>query len=107
MKKKTNWFLVLLSFSFIIFLAFYIALESGYYEAKVTKKSIMTEEKIMEFEQDVANNEPIDINKYVTTDYVDYSSPASRAGQKVALVFEKVMDGGISDFFGFLGGLFT
>ena len=51
--KKSNPFLKLLLVFFLIFMALYIALESGYYDVKMGRKATITEEKLEEFENDV------------------------------------------------------
>ena len=106
-KKKFNWFKFILSSFFIVFLAYYLAYSSGYYEAKVTRKTILTKEKIDEFESDVKNNKEIDIKNYVNNDYVDYSSSISKIGNKISSGIDSFMDGGVSEFFDFLSKLFT
>ena len=50
--KKKNYFFNILFVLFIIFMALYIALESGYYDVKMGRKATITEEKLAEFEQD-------------------------------------------------------
>lgn len=105
-KKKSPLFFRLLGISFLIFMALYIACESGYYESQVTKKSIITEEKLEEFEQDVLAGKEIDIKDYVTKEYVDYSSPISKVGQNISRNIDKLMEGGISDFFKSISTLF-
>lgn len=106
-KKKYNWFWVILACSFIIFVAYYIAYSSGYYEAKVSKKATITQERLEEFENDVKNNTEIDLKDYVDHDDVDYSSPLSRLGGNISSGIDSLMDGGVTDFFNFLGTLFA
>jgi hypothetical protein len=105
--KKNKWFTVILGILFICFLGLYIAYRSGYYEAKVSRKAIITEEKIKEFEQDVKDGKDINIKDYVNDTHYDYSSPMSRLGNSIATKIDKIMGGGVSDFFNFLGMLFT
>ena len=106
-KKKFNWFKFILSTLFIIFLIYYLAYSSGYYEAKINKKTILTKEKIEEFENDVKEKKEIDIKNYVNNDYIDYSSTISKIGNKISSGIDSFMDGGVSDFFDFLSRLFT
>ena len=44
-KDKPNWFFRTLTLLFLIFISLFAALESGYYESKIAKKTAMTEEK--------------------------------------------------------------
>jgi hypothetical protein len=106
-KPNYSWFWLILGGFFLTFLAFYIAYSSGYYEAKVQKKATITQEKITEFEQDVKDGKEIDLKEYVNNDYIDYSSPVSKLGNKLASGIDMFMDGGVTDFFNFLGTMFT
>jgi hypothetical protein len=106
-KPNYSWFWLPLGILFLVFLAFYIAYSSGYYEAKVNRKATITQEKINEFEKDVKDGKEIDIKDYVDNDYVDYSSPVSKLGTKIAAGIDTFMDGGVTDFFNFLGTMFT
>lgn len=106
-KKKFNWFGFILSSFFLIYLAFYIAFASGYYEANVSKHTIITQERLEEFEKDVKENKDIDIKEYVSKDSKDYSSKISKIGTSISSSIDSFMDGGMSDFFNFLGRMFT
>lgn len=103
--KKNPFFKILLVF-FLIFMALYIALESGYYDIKMGRKATITEEKLQEFESDVKDGKEVDLKDYLTDDYVDYSSSVSRFGSKIGSSFDKLMDGGIDGFLNLLGSLF-
>ena len=48
--------------------------ESGYYEYTIKQKTVITNEKIKEFETDVKNNENIDLKEYLSKDEIDYSN---------------------------------
>lgn len=103
--KKNLFFKILLVF-FLIFMALYIALESGYYDIKMGRKATITEEKLQEFESDVKDGKEVDLKDYLTDDYVDYSSSVSRFGSKIGSSLDKLMDGGIDGFLNLLGSLF-
>ena len=49
----------------IIFIASYMIAESGYYEYTMQRRTIITNEKIKEFEEDVKNNKEIDLKNYL------------------------------------------
>ena len=106
-KKKNKWFWFILSTLFLIFVAYTLAYESGYYEANISKKSHITEEKLQEFESDVKEGKEIDVKDYIDNDFVDYSSSMSKIGNKLASSIDSFMDSGLTDFFNFLGKLFT
>lgn len=105
-KNNKSPFYYVFMFLVIVFVALYIALESGYYENKVSKKVAITESAITEFENDVKEGNEIDIKEYLEDDYIDYSSGASRMGIKVSGKIENFMTSGIEKFFKLLGKLF-
>ena len=105
-KKKMNYFWLILISLFLIFSAYMVAYNSGYYEANVSRKSKITEEKLQEFEQDVKDGKEIDIKDYVENDFVDYSSSFSKLGSRLSSSIDTFMDNGLSDFFELLGKLF-
>lgn len=59
-------------------------MSTGYYEKQINNKTVLTEEKIKEFEEDVKNHEYVDIKDYVSDTYVDTSSVGSDLGYKVS-----------------------
>ncbi len=75
---------------FLIFLINYFQAESN--NNLVTKKTVMTEKQIEEFESDIKNGEFIDIKNYTEKTYVDTSNPISNAAYELG--------NGISEFFG-------
>lgn len=105
-KKKNNYFGLILGSLFIVFVAFIIAYNSGYYEANISRKSKITEEKLQEFEQDVKDGKEIDVKDYIENDYVDYSSSMSKLGNKLSSSIDSFMDSGLNDFFKLLEKLF-
>ena len=106
-KKKNNYFGLILGSLFIVFVAFIIAYNSGYYEANISRKSKITEEKLQEFEQDVKDGKEIDVKNYIENDYVDYSSSMSKLGNKLSSSIDSFMDSGFNDFFKLLEKLFV
>lgn len=106
MKKEHHPFWWILSILFFIFLAYSIAYDSGYYEANISRKSKITEEKLQEFEEDVKKGNDIDIKDYVESDYIDYSSAVSKAGSKLSSSIDNFLENGLNDFFNMLSKLF-
>lgn len=106
-KNKPNWFFRALSIFFLIFICLYFALESGYYESKIAKKTAMTEESIKQFEQDIKDNKPIDLNNYAYNSYKDYGNNTTDAAIFIGSKVEKIMSSGINDLFDLLKALVT
>lgn len=106
-KKEKSPFFKLISFLFLIFISLYIALESGYYEAKVSKKTAMTEESIKKFEEDIKNGNPIDVNSYTYEEHKDYSNNTTDAAIFIGSKVESFMSSGITEVFDIVKSLFT
>ena len=113
-KQRPNWFFRTLNLLFLIFISLYIALQSGYYESKVAKKTAMTEESIKQFEQDVKDGKSIDQNEElenkeenVFEEKKDYSNNTTDAAIFIGGKIENFMSSGISDLFDLLKSLVT
>ena len=106
-KKNYSSFWWILSILFLIFSALIIAYDSGYYEANISRKSKITQNKIEEFETDVKEGKDIDIKDYIESDFKDYSSPMSKVGSKLSSTIDDFMNNGFTNFFSFVSRLFT
>ena len=71
-KNKTPKYILIIII--LIYIASYYVANSGYYEYHMQEKTILTNQKIKEFEEDVKNNENIDIKDYLTYEDVDYTN---------------------------------
>lgn len=59
---------------FLIFISSYLVASTGYYEYTMQQKTIITNEKIKEFEEDIKNNQNIDLKDYLKEEEIDYSN---------------------------------
>lgn len=91
-KKKNNIFLRILGGLFIVFLALFIASNSGYYESKLREKVVITENGIKEFEEKIERGEEVDITSFLNTEEEDYSSVMSTLGDNVTDSFESIVE---------------
>ena len=98
MKKKSNWFLRILLVFFIIFMVTYIITQSGYYEAKVHNKTLLTDQKIKQFEEDIKSGKKISLDSYYIEEKPDYSSLLSNTGKKVSNNLSKSLVGFFTQF---------
>lgn len=85
-KKAWLIFRRILLLLFIVYLINYFSVSAGYYDAEMSKKTILTEEKIKEFEEDIKNGEYVDIKDYVEDEYEDTSSVIGTVGYKLSKV---------------------
>ena len=105
-KEKMHPFFKILMVLFIIFIAFYIALESGYYPSKIRKDTILTNKELNKFENDVKNGVPINSDGYKENDN-NYSNFVTKAGNALTNSLGKVLisgSKGIKDIFKYLFG---
>ena len=70
MKKGKGIIIIIL---LVYFCCYYVS-SSGYYEYKLQERTLITNEKIKEFEEDVKNNKDIDVKKYLDNEEVDYTN---------------------------------
>lgn len=95
-KKKTNWFFRIVVLLFILYLSLSIAMETGYYESKLNEKTMLTEEGIKQFEQDVREGKNVDINNYITEKNRDFSNGATKTGVFLSSIVQDFMSKGIT-----------
>ena len=75
--KKNNILKPIIIIIFLIYISAYYVSNSGYYEYHVQQKTILTNDKIKEFEHDIKNNQNIDIKDYLDYEEIDYSNKLS------------------------------
>lgn len=71
---KNKLFRVIVIIFICIFVCTYVVANTGYYEYNLGKKTIITNEKIKEFEEAVKNNKNIDELEYFKEEEVNYSN---------------------------------
>ena len=89
---------------FIIFMILYFQVETGI-NNELTKKTIITQENIKKFEEDIKNGEYVDIKDYTETSDIDTSNIMSDAGYLVSNQASKFIGKYLVDFFDFVGKL--
>ena len=104
-KKKGNWFFRILTIFFIMYLALFISLHTGYYEKMVRDQTLMTEEKIEEFENDVANNIAVDIKDYLPEEK-DYSNFFTKSASSLSNTLGNILDNKSENIWDFIKSLF-
>lgn len=106
-ENKYRYFWRSLFILFIVYVALFISVENGYYERQNAKTTVLTEQKIREFESDVKNNKEVDIKDYLEEEHQDYSSKTSKIAVKLSNGLEKIMTKGISSTITVLKELFS
>ena len=87
----------------IIFLVMFFTSSSGYYEYELNKKTNLTQEAILEFEQDVKDGKEIDINDYLVEEEKDYSNTFSNVGVSLSNKIGTIFKEGVKLIFNSLG----
>lgn len=106
-KNKGTWVLKALGVLFVVYISLTIAISTGYYEAKLSEKTTITDEAMQQFEQDVREGKDVDIKDYVTDIRKDYSNQTTKAGMVFSKAVETVMSKGIDGMIQIFKSLFT
>jgi len=94
-KAKGAWVLKVLALLFVLYISLTIAIGTGYYEAKLSEKTTITNEAMKQFEEDIKSGKKVDIKDYVTDVYKDYSNQTTKAANVFSNIVEGIMTKGI------------
>lgn len=89
----------------IIFLVMFFTSSSGYYEYELNKKSNLTQEAIIQFEQDVKEGKQIDVNDYLIDEEKDYSNSFTKVGINLSSKIGNLFSEGVKFIFNSIGNL--
>lgn len=96
-KKKI--FKLVFSLLFLSFLIGYVIEETGYYEYNLQNKTVMTNEAMSKFEQDLKDGKDVSMEDYVVKTEKDYTSTLTKGTNKVSLKVNNVLKKGIESVF--------
>lgn len=85
----------------------YISGKTGYYQTDLEKKTVLTKEAILNFEQDIASGKPVNIKDYINAEMPDYRNRYSKAGDKISKTLDAVLNEGVGKLSEFIKALFT
>ena len=91
----------------IIFGCLYFAGKTGYYETKLSNRTALTKEAIMEFEKDVSEGKAVDIKDYINNNPVDYKNTYSNLGMTLSETINTILNDGVGYFVKLLQLLFS
>lgn len=106
-KKDNSWFFKVLGFLFLLYISLSIAIQTGYYEAKLSEKTTITNEAMKRFEEDVRMGKDVEIEDYITDIHKDYSNQTTKAGVALSKTIENFMAKGINEIVNIFKVLFT
>ena len=92
-------FLIIFSGLFIFFIIMLIAESQGYYQNRNSKAKALTDEQIIEFEEDIKQGKSVDVKKYVLYEEKDYSTNISNNVYKTSLKLESIVDAAVKIVF--------
>lgn len=93
-KRKMHPFFKILIVLFLVFIAFYISLESGYYPSRVKKRTMITNGEISGFEESIRQGKEISASGYLEEEK-DYSNFATKAANGLTYAVGKLIEEGI------------
>jgi len=85
---------------FLIFLALYYSAQTGLIDYQARNKTVLTEEQIKMFEEDVKNNVQIDLKKYIEDKEEKYDNNISKTTLKISTTIGETIQGGLNFLFG-------
>lgn len=99
-KKVINRvFKIFMSVLCVLFLALFIANNTGYYSFSLRNKKELTEQQIIKFEEDVKNGVEIDLNDYLAMDTISYQNNISKLGYNISSLVENLVKTSIYKIF--------
>lgn len=103
--KKNKLYKFIFMVFFISFIVVYFSELTGYYEYQNYKQAALTEEKIKQFEKDVAEGKEVDINDYVVVEVKNYNNGLSKLTSKLSDGISNLVQSGVENTFKFLSKL--
>lgn len=97
---KNNFFRIMTLTVFLIFLALYYSSNAGLIDYQAKNKTVLTEEQIKMFEEDVKNNVQIDLKKYVENKEEKYDNNISKTTLKLSNTIGETVQGVLNFMFG-------
>ena len=104
-KEKINYFKITFIVIFIIFICLYFMNMIGYYDVG-KNRTLLTEEKIKQFEKDIENGEYIDLNNYFEEDKRNYDNSFSNVSLTISNGINDFLNKGLGKAFKALEKLF-
>ena len=107
MKEEKNTanrvFYIILIVLGVLYLALFIANNTGYYS--FNNKKNLTEEQIKKFEEDVKNGVEVDLNDYLSDTNISYQNNISKLGYNISSFIESLVRTSVFKIFDFFSDL--
>jgi len=93
--KKNNIYKFIFFIFFISYLIIYLTDTMGYYQYQNYKKTSLTKEQIIKFEEDVKNGNKIDINEYLIKNQKKYNNKLCDIVSTLSYNISKIINKGV------------
>ena len=90
---------------FLSFLAIYFLASNGYYATEEQKRSVLTKEKMILFEQDVNEGKNVDLEEYMDSVYTSYENNLTDVCYKTSKKINTYVKTGVESIFKFINNL--
>lgn len=97
---RDNFFKYISLTVFLVFLALYYSSQAGLIDYQAKNKTVLTEEQIKMFEEDVKNNVSIDLKKYINDKEQEYDNNISKTTLKISNKIGETIQGVLDFVFG-------
>ena len=104
-KKPMNPFFKILIVFFTIYCVLFILNETGYYEKSVKNRTIITEQKRIEFEKNIEDGKTLSVVSYLPK-RVDYSNALTKSANYLENRLGDIVDNNIDSIWNFFKSLF-
>lgn len=96
---RDNFLKIMALTVFLIFMALYYSSNAGLIDYQARNKTVLTEEQIKIFEEDVKNNVEIDIKKYLENTEDQYDNNISKTTLKLSNTIGKTVQSALDFLF--------
>lgn len=96
---RDNFLKIMALTVFLIFMALYYSSNAGLIDYQARNKTVLTEEQIKIFEEDVKNNVEIDIKKYLENKEDQYDNNISKTTLKLSNTIGKTVQSALDFLF--------
>lgn len=104
-EKKSNPFSKILFLLFLIYCGLFIAKETGYYDKSIREKVIFTQNKINDFEKDIAEGKEVNVISYLPKEE-DYSNIYTKTANVVSNKLSTIFSSKVKNVWDFIRALF-
>jgi uncharacterized protein YwqG len=97
--KKNKLFKFVFMIFFLSFVVIYFSELTGYYEYRNHQRTVLTEEQVRKFEEDVSNGVDVDLNQYLVVENKNYDNKLSKITSKLSDSISDIVESGVNQTF--------